>query len=60
MLEVIKMAKKMSKKQMKNMLNAIHSKAFKLGFGANNPEILTVSDCLAIQKMVTRGLKKLK
>jgi hypothetical protein len=51
---------RLTKKQMKNMLDQIQSKAFKLGFGANSPEILTVKDCLDIQRIVTRGRKKLK
>ena len=59
-LEVFRMAK-MTKTQVKNMLNAIRMKSFKL-LGAIGPydAILTVADYTAIDKIIKRALNRVK
>lgn len=59
-LEVFRLAK-MTKTQVKNMLNAIRMKSFKL-LGAIGPfdAPLTVADYTAIDKIIKRALNRVK
>jgi hypothetical protein len=51
---------KMTKTECKNSLKAIKAKAFKLlGSTGNHPIVMSVADYSAIEKIVSRNLKKL-
>ena len=52
---------KMTKTQVKNALDSIHSKSFKLlGATGNFPAVLTVADYSAINKIITKAKNRLK
>ena len=51
---------KITKAQQKRLIKSIDSKAVKLAYNTFNPRILTAQDYMAIEKILTRAMNRIK
>jgi hypothetical protein len=51
---------KMTKAQQKRMIIAIDKKAVKLAFNTFNPRVLSAQDYMAIEKILTKAMNRIK